>query len=122
MSRWKTIGLVLVLGLGIGSLVPMAASWLPAKISAVQKGYLEDSVALVSANAPETRAYHFSLNNNVLSVREGKPGTEGKVIINGLDVKTWPKAMLEMAPKVEFNSLDEVQSFIDTANEDLWNE
>ncbi|KLU66480.1 hypothetical protein DEAC_c18790 [Desulfosporosinus acididurans] len=122
MSRWKTIGLVLILGLGIGCLVPMATTWLSAKNLAVPKGYLEDGVALVSANAPETRAYHFSLNNNVLSVQEGKLGTEGKVIIKGLDVKTWPKAMLKMAPKVEFNSLDEVQSFIDTANEDLWKE
>ncbi|MBP1759315.1 MAG: hypothetical protein H6Q63_232, partial [Firmicutes bacterium] len=56
----------------------------------------------------------------VLSVIEGKPGVSGKVIVTGLSVESWPKEILEMAPKVEFYSLDEVQSFIDTAQESLW--
>ncbi|AFM42378.1 hypothetical protein Desaci_3490 [Desulfosporosinus acidiphilus SJ4] len=121
MSRWKTMSLVLILGLAIGGIVPFATSWLYDKKFASNKSYLKDSTS-VSTSALGEGEYHFSLTNDVLTVLEGKPGTKGKVIITGLDVKTWPKAMLDMAPTVEFHSLDEVQSFIDTANEDFWQE
>lgn len=122
MSRLKLINLVLVVGLGIGVLVPFATSW----------WYDRDRVAIaLNALQAETAAtnqvtanatYHFGLEQGVLSVIEGKPGVSGQVILTGLDVEDWPKEMLEMAPKVEFYSLDEVQSFIDTVNEPLWKE
>jgi len=122
MSRWKIINLVLVIGLGIGVLVPIATSW----------WYDRDHVSIaLNALQAETAAtnqiasnvsYHFGVDQGVLSVIEGKPGVSGKVIVTGLSVEAWPKEMLEIAPKVEFYSLDEVQSFIDTVNEPLWRE
>jgi len=122
MSKWKIINLVLVIGLGIGALVPIATSW----------WYDRDHVGIaLNALQSETAAtnqiaakvsYHFGLEQGVLSVIEGKPGESGKVIVTGFSVEAWPKEMLEIAPKVEFYSLDEVQSFIDTVNEPLWRE
>ena len=66
--------------------------------------------------------YHFGLEQGVLSVIEETPGASGRIIVTGLNVQAWPKEMLDIAPKVEFYSLDEVQSFIDTVNEPLWQE
>ncbi|HEY8909499.1 MAG TPA: hypothetical protein VIM51_04370 [Desulfosporosinus sp.] len=122
MSRWKTVNLVLVIGLGIGILVPITTSWW---YDRSQAGIASN--ALQSETAATTPAlvdvtYHFGLDQGVLSVIEGKPGMSGKVIITGLSVEAWPKEMLEIAPKVEFYSIDEVQSFIDTVNEPLWRE
>ncbi|MDQ7095503.1 hypothetical protein REC12_18100 [Desulfosporosinus sp. PR] len=123
MSRWKVISLILILGLGIGCIAPRATSWWPDKNRGGNIPSYGD-VATMSANAPssQTKVYHFVLKNDVLSVMEGKPGTNGKIIITGLNVHTWPKDILALAPKVEFYSLDEVQSFIDTVNEPLWQE
>jgi hypothetical protein len=71
---------------------------------------------------PAIVSYHFGFEQGVLSVIEGPPGTSGRVVLTGLNVKSWPKEMLDIAPKVEFYSLDEVQSFIDTVNEPMWSE
>lgn len=129
MSRKVVMSLVLVIGLGIGAIVPMTTAWwygkdrldlasndinVEAVIEPIEIGLARDTAAKV--------IYHFEVNQGILSVIEGKPGVNGKVIVTGLDVKTWPKEIIEMAPKVEFYSLDEVQSFIDTANEPLWQE
>ncbi|WP_407307907.1 hypothetical protein [Desulfosporosinus sp. SB140] len=123
MSRWKIMSLGLILGLGIGGSVPMATSWWSDRIERGNAPFYRD-VATLSANIPSSKEeiYHFALKNDVLSVIEGKLGTSGKVILTGLNVHSWPKDMLELAPKVEFHSLDEVQSFIDTVNEPLWQE
>ncbi len=120
MSRLKLINLVLVIGLGIGILVPVATSWWYDRDRAgIALNALQAETA---ATTQAAKTYHFGLEQGVLSVIEGKPGASGQVIITGLDVEAWPKEMLEMAPKVEFYSLDEVQSFIDTVNEPLWRE
>jgi hypothetical protein len=121
MSRRKIIGLVLVLGIGIGTLVPIGM-YLWYGNDKIENKISLDAAESVSANSPERKVYHFRLDQEVLSVLEGKPGTSGKVIVAGLNVHNWPKDILELAPKVEFYSLDEVQSFIDTVNEPLWQE
>ena len=117
MPRYLVISLVVILGLGIGSIVPATTSWwynINHPLSAVntmtaEPASTKDSLPLVT--------YHFGIEQGVLSVIEGAPGTSGQVISTGLNVQGWSKEMLEIAPKVEFYSLDEVQSFIDTAIE-----
>jgi len=120
MSRYRVISLVLIVGLGIGSVVPVVTSWW----YDINRG----SIALTSSNAETastddalaTATYHFGIEQGVLSVIEGAPGASGRAIVTGLNVEAWPKEMVDIAPKVEFYSLDEVQSFIDTVNETLW--
>ncbi|MDP4159641.1 MAG: hypothetical protein Q8911_07765, partial [Bacillota bacterium] len=68
------------------------------------------------------RIYHFEIEQGMLSVVEGSLGSSGKVIATGFNTQSWPKGILDMAAKVEFYSLDEVQSFFDTINEPLWQE
>lgn len=120
MSRYIVMSLVLIIGLGIGSIVPAATSWWYDNYRA--SGALDFiSTETVSTNDALTKVtYHFGLEQGVLSVVEGAPGASGKIIATGLDVQAWPKEMLEIAAKVQFYSLDEVQSFIDTVNEPLW--
>ena len=119
MPRWKVISIVLIIGLGIGCIVPATTFWWANK-----DGYYGSNAsvleAVIASEASTKESYHFGLEQGVLSVIEGKPGECGNVIVTGLSVEFWPKEILEMALKVEFYSLDEVQSFIDTANESLW--
>lgn len=124
MSRWKIISIVLILGLGIGCLVPAATFWrakreqAQSRLNAVS---METDIKEVLAAEPlPKQSYHFGLDGDVLSVIEGKPGEKGKVVVSGLSVESWPKEIMDMALKVEFYSLDEVQSFVDTATESLW--
>ncbi|KJR48516.1 hypothetical protein UF75_1044 [Desulfosporosinus sp. I2] len=123
MSRWKIMSIVLTLGLGIGCIVPTVTAWW------YDKNYTEstlkdlDGESVLTREAPPKDIYHFGLEQGILSVIEGKLGTSGKVIVTGLNVEAWPNEILQMAPNVEFYSLDEVQSFIDTVNEpELWQE
>lgn len=117
MSRWKVISIVLILGLGIGTLVPTATAWW------YNKNYADLAAESVpTSETSEKKIYHFGLEQGILSVIEGKPGTSGSIIVTGLSVKSWPDEILQMAPNVEFHSLDEVQSFIDTVNEPMWQE
>jgi len=114
--------MVLIIGLGIGSIVPAATSWWYNISSA---GSTMNSIKTETAPPDDVSAnatYHFGIKQGVLSVIEGTPGASGRVIVTGLNVQTWPNEMLDIAPKVEFYSLDEVQSFIDTVNEPLWQE
>lgn len=122
MSRYIVMSLVLIIGVGIGSLVPAATSWW---YDINRAGSSLNSINAETAPTIDALAnvtYHFGLEQGVLSVIEGTPGASGRVIVTGLNVQAWPKEMLDMAPKVEFYSLDEVQSFIDTVNEPLWRE
>lgn len=122
MSRYIVMGLVLVIGLGIGSIVPVATSW----------WYdINHAGIALNSSSPETAStndalpnvtYHIGIEQGVLSVLEGTPGASGRAIVTGLNVQAWSKEMLDMAHEVEFYSLDEVQSFIDTVNESLWRE
>ena len=122
MSRYIVMSLILIIGLGIGSIIPAATSW--------WYDINRAGIALNYSNAETTSTnvalakvtYHFGIEQGVLSVIEGTLGARGRVIVTGLNVQAWPKEMLDMAPKVEFYSLDEVQSFIDTVNEPLWRE
>lgn len=118
MSRKVVMSLVLVIGLGIGAIVPTTTAWW------YSKDRVDPVLNIIDVEATTTTkvSYHFELDQGVLSVIEGKPGVSGKVIVTGLSVQAWPKEIIEMAQKVEFYSLDEVQSFIDTANEPLWQE
>lgn len=122
MSRSIVMGLVLIIGLGIGSSVPAATSWW---YDTNRAGSVLNSTNSEPASTMADTAkvvFHFGLKQGVLSVIEGAPGTSGRVIVTGLNVQAWPKEMLDIAPQVEFYSLDEVQSFIDTVNEPLWRE
>jgi len=122
MSKYIVMSLILIIGLGIGSTVPTAMSWWH------NQNHVNSTLSSINpepASATEVAAkvsYHFGLEQGVLSVIEGAPGASGRVILTGLNVQTWPKEMLAIAPQVEFYSLDEVQSFIDTVNEPLWRE
>jgi len=122
MSSRIVMSIVLIIGLGIGSIVPAATSWWYDNNRA---GIALNSINAEAASTNDALAnvtYHFGLEQGLLSVIEGTPGATGRVIVTGLNVQAWPKEMLDMAPKVEFYSLDEVQSFIDTINEPLWRE
>lgn len=122
MSRSIVTGLVLIIGLGIGSIVPVVTSWWYDINHASSVLNLTNSEPAATVDDSPSVTYHFGLEQGVLSVIEGAPGASGRVIVTGLDVRAWPKEMLDIAHKVEFYSLDEVQSFIDTVNEPLWRE
>lgn len=127
MSRCIVMSLVLIIGLGIGTIVPTAMSWwdninrADIAVNSINSETASSFEALANVASTNT-TYHFGLEDGVLSVIEGVPGVRGRVIVTGLNVQAWPKEMLDIAPKVEFYSLDEVQSFIDTVNEPLWRE
>lgn len=120
MSRYIIMSLVLIIGLGIGSLVPVATSWWYDRSNTGETLSPKNAETGLTTNVLAQDTYHFGIEQGVLSVIEGIPGASGRAIVTGLNVQAWPKEMLEMAPKVEFYSLDEVQSFIDTVNETLW--
>ncbi|MFZ3102016.1 MAG: hypothetical protein WA131_00745 [Desulfitobacteriaceae bacterium] len=117
MSFWKQLFVALGIGVSIGLSVPFFTGWLTTEF-----GHVQTPTNLTATAVIEVPNYHFVVNGGLISVVEGKPGEKGNVILSGLDVKVWPIDLLEMAPKVVFNSLDEVQSFIDTVSEQLWNE
>jgi len=118
MSRYILISLVLIIGLGIGTIVPAATSWwYDTNHTGIAVNSINADTASTTIDVLAKVTYHFGIEKGVLSVIEGVPGTSGKVIATGLNVQAWPKEMLDIAPKVEFYSLDEVQSFIDTVVE-----
>lgn len=123
MSRYIVMSLVLIIGLGIGSIVPAATSWWYDKNHAgIALNSIKAETASTNIDASGKITYHFGIEQGVLTVIEGAQGENGRVVVTGLNVQAWPKEMLDIAPKVEFYSLDEVQSFIDTVNEPLWRE
>jgi len=122
MSRYRVMSLVLIIGIGIGSIVPVVTAWW---YDNNHGGVVLNSINTETSLSNDSLAkvtYHFGIEQGVLSVVEGTLGERGRIIVTGLNVEAWPKEMFEMAPKVEFYSLDEVQSFIDTADEALWRE
>ncbi|MHB1653378.1 MAG: hypothetical protein ACYCVD_12995 [Desulfitobacteriaceae bacterium] len=72
--------------------------------------------------APVSATYHFAVNKGILSVVQGDPGQEGAVMLTGLDIRRWPEDIRTSAQQFQFNSLDEVQFFIDSVTEPLWTE
>lgn len=111
MKRFQVhrIVLILTLGIGIGGLTQQA---LPAA---------QDSNAqTVSLPISSANNFYCKIDQGILSVFQGVPAQNGSRILTGLDVSTWPPEMLTMAEQIEFHSLDEVQSFIDSMSEELW--
>ncbi|MHB8126296.1 MAG: hypothetical protein ACYDEJ_11780 [Desulfitobacteriaceae bacterium] len=111
MSLWKQLLVALCIGASIGVSVPFVTGWF------ITSELLPTPARITATSVKQAPNYHFVLNDKLLSIVEGKPGEMGNVILSGLDVQVWPVELLEMAPKVVFYSLDEVQSFIDTASE-----
>lgn len=110
IARWLLIFLV---GVGIGGLVPVASYYWP-QWSASLKSLADKPVAQVSAK------YHFRIDSGgVCSVVEGKPGEYGPVVLSGINAKDWPATVRSSAAQLQFNSLDEVQSFLDSVSEPL---
>lgn len=120
MSRWKVVCIVLILGMGIGAIAPAAVSRLQDIGSTLNVTKIEPALAKETLTSTPKTNYHFEIKQGMLSVVEGSLGSDGKVIVSGYNVQSWPKGILDMAAKVEFNSVDEVQSFFDTINEPLW--
>lgn len=107
---WYQIGIVLILGLGIGGLTPWITQALPIS------GQNRVNIAQPLTN---TNTYYCRIDNGILSVVQGLPTQGGRSIVTGLNVSKWPPEMLTMAGQIEFHSLDEVQSFIDSISEEL---
>lgn len=122
MSSRIVVIVVLIIGVGIGSIVPAATScWYDNQRAGLAfNSNVSETVSTQDDSAKVT--YHFGFEQGVLSLIEETPGEGDKVIVTGLDVQAWSREMLDMALQVEFYSLDEVQSFIDTVNEPLWQE
>lgn len=120
LSRYIVMSLILIIGLVIGSIVPVATAWWHDIYRADSSLKDINTETALTNDAPAIDSYHFGFEQGVLSVIEGPPGASGKVILTGLNVQAWPKEMSDIAPQVEFYSLDEVQSFIDTVNEPMW--
>lgn len=121
MSRYIVMGLVLIIGMGIGGLVPVATSWWY-DLNHAGIAVNSSSETASTKDALPNVTYHFGIEQGILSVLEGTTEVSGRVIVTGVNVRAWPKEMLDLAHKAEFDSLDEVQSFIDTVNESLWPE
>lgn len=122
-SKVNQIVLILILGAGIGGLTPLLLQNFPQPNSL--KGGQELPIAqdsltqAVSAPLSSQKYYYCKIDQGILSVIEGNT-QNGKRIITGLNVSQWPPEMLKMAQQIEFHSLDEVQSFIDSMSEELW--
>lgn len=120
MSNRIVMSLVLIIGIGIGSIVPAATAWWYDNYRAsITLDSISTETVLTKDDVTKV-IYHFEVEQGILSVIEGTKGASGRVIMTGLNVLAWPKEMLEIAPTVQFYSLDEVHSFIDTVNETLW--
>ena len=117
LPRYLVMSLVVIIGLGIGSLVPVATSWWYTMNHPPSEVNTMNSAPVSTKDTSVKVSYHFEIEQGLLSVIEGTPGTSGRAVSTGLNVQSWSKEMLDMASKVEFYSLDEVQSFIDTALE-----
>lgn len=126
MKRFQVhqIVLILILGMGIGGLTPWFLQTLSLSGSTGEKQALsaaQDSNAqTVSLPISSANNFHCKIDQGILSVFQGVPAQKGSRILTGLDVSKWPSEMLTMAEQIEFHSLDEVQSFIDSMSEELW--
>lgn len=126
-SKRISLGLALILGLLIGSGWQVAKDWRE-KTVGVSQGVsqtenqppsLEFVVSPEGRSTPAEITYRFGLKGGGLSVIEETPGTGARIIAAGFSAETWPRELLDLATQVEFSSLDEVQSFIDTATEHI---
>jgi hypothetical protein len=134
--RYKQLVLILTMGIGLGLLVPTLLTQFPLKLmNEVSPAYGgidsastehfgeierdEDSFGGNSGIVSEQKKLFAIVQDERLSIIEDNPGG-GNVLLSGIDIKDWPQDMQELATKIEFHSLDEVQSFIDSMSEELW--
>jgi hypothetical protein len=120
VSRFKQIVLILTTGIGLGILVPVLMQKLPmndvanANMLAENSNFNQDKVI-----KPQQGAYFARVLEGKLSIIQGGPQS-GQILLSGLDIRHWPQDMQSMITQIEFHSLDEVQSFIDSMSEELW--
>lgn len=105
--RWL---LILLIGVGIGGLIPISVYYGPELTASLKPNAVEPA-----AQVPVK--YHFRIDNGVCSVVKGKPGEYGPIVVSGIDAKSWPEDVKNSALQIQFNSLDEVQSFLDSVSE-----
>ncbi len=119
--RFKEIVLILTIGIGLGILVPVLMQMQKLPITNLNGNNVlaDDSESINKGNLARTRNYSVQVQDGSLSILQGEPQM-GQVLLSGLDVSHWPKEMQSMVTQIEFHSLDEVQSFIDSMSEDLW--
>ena len=119
--RFKQIVLILAIGIGLGILVPvlMQMQKLPMTNPSGNNVLADESESINKGNLARTGNYSVQVQDGSLSILQGEPQT-GQILLSGLDVSHWPKEMQSMVTQIEFHSLDEVQSFIDSMSEDLW--
>lgn len=138
MSRNIALGMLCLAGFILGSLITAGMSWRQNVSCADSRAAYSneegrtgadssENVASVTNQDGQAAGYHFRLERGVLSVIEGSAGADGSVIVTGLQIDNWPEEILAIVPGIEFDSLDNVQSFIDTVSEDvvaegLWSE
>lgn len=126
MKRFQIhqIVLILIIGMGIGGLTPWFLQTLPISGAAGEKQALsaaqDSNTQTASQISSSANNYYCKIEQGILSVFQGVPIQNGSRILTGLDVSKWPPEMLTMAEQIEFHSLDEVQSFIDSMSEELW--
>lgn len=115
VSLRKSI-LPVVAGLVIGTVLPLGLYYWPDSVPDIVPEFISE----LHQSSPTTTGYHFIINEGILSVVEGLPGQAGPTVLTGLDVTKWPEDIKFSAPQFQFDSLDEVQSFIDTVSEPVW--
>ena len=121
ISRYKQIVLILAIGIGLGILVPVLIQKIPLVDPPSENNVLADDAEVVNKKGIPIQSGNYSVlvQDGILSILQGEPQT-GQVLLSGLDVKHWPSEMQSMVTRIEFHSLDEVQSFIDSMSEELW--
>ena len=129
ISYLKQIVLILTIGMGIGFLVPVVMLHMPVsktqgsnknvEFSDIQAG---EDLKTKTQNANQllipTDKYYARIDEGILFVVHGNPQSPN-FILTGIDIKNWPKSMQDLITQREYNSLDEVQSFIDSMSEEL---
>lgn len=120
VSRYKQMALILTMGIGLGILIPVLMQKLPLTEPIKVKNVLAEDSKLVDKEISSQKGNFFvHVQDGSLSILQGG-SQSGQVLLSGLDVRHWPKEMQSMVTHVEFHSLDEVQSFIDSISEELW--
>lgn len=117
--RFKQIVLILTIGIGLGILVPVLMQKFSFTGPRENNVLMDDVHAVNGENLTQTMNYFARIQDGSLSIFQGDPQS-GQVLLSGVDVSHWPKEMQSMVTRIEFRSLDEVQSFIDSMSEDLW--
>lgn len=131
--RYKQIVLILTIGIGIGVLIPMITMQFSSHAleeSSTEQLELMNKVSSLNEidsiptndlreQSPQQKKLYARIQEGTLSIYENDPLT-GNVVLSGIKVSYWTKDMQALVTRIEFHSLDEVQSFIDSMSEELW--